>query len=292
MESNNGVRLSLHSVGSLFSESWKLYKERWSVLVEIVLLPVLVIVLGYIFIGFGLGPAFLALGGMVVFAGYIIFMFSMAPLIYSIQHATGMDESYRATVKLFWPLVWVSILSALAVIGGFVMLLIPGIWLAVAFSVGIYVFVVEQRRGIDALRASKDYIKGYWWAVLGRTILLGILVVVATAIIEAPFGWIGGKVAGSIASLFISLFFVPFSTIYHYKIFSNLRDLKPDLAAKQTREGTGFIKASAIVGLVAPVLILLAGVAFLGGAVVYLLSHPDRYAPPPAMLYNTQGPAQ
>ena len=50
-----------------------------------------------------------------------------------------------------------------------VMLIIPGIWLAFALVLRPYTLVLEKRKGIDALRQSKDYIKGYWWAVLGRT---------------------------------------------------------------------------------------------------------------------------
>jgi hypothetical protein len=168
------------------------------------------------------------------------------------------------------------------------MLVIPGIWLAIALSLMAYVFVIEHRRGLDALRQSKDYIKGYWWAILGRVILLGLLFVAAEIIIDFPVALIAGKTAGSIVSMALILFFTPFSAIYHYVIFENLRVLKPELANAQTEKGKGFLKASAIVGLVAPALIILLAIIFAAAGVFGILRHADHNVPPPG--YGMQNP--
>jgi hypothetical protein len=282
------ARLSLRSISSLFSDSWKLYKERWQVLVEIVLLPTLVILLGYVL--FYLGLPFSILGGLIVFIGYIIFIFSMLPVIFSLHHAAGADASYKATLGWFWPFVWVTILEILAVMGGFIMLIIPGIWLAVALMLMMYVFVIEHRRGVDALRQSKDYIKGYWWAVLGRVLLLGLIFLAATIIIEIPVTIIAGNAARVLVTMALTLFFVPFSVIYHYIIFENLRALKPELAEAQTKKGTGFIKTSAIVGIVIPILAVCALVIALGFGVFHAMRYMNRYAPSPG--YGVQGSVQ
>jgi hypothetical protein len=281
------ARLSLHSIGSLFSDSWKLYKERWQVLVEIVLLPTLVVVLGYVLLY--LGSPFSILGGLIVFIGYIIFVFSMLPLIFSLHHTAGVDASYKATIGWFWPFVWVTILEILAVMGGSIMLIIPGIWLAIALMLVTYVFVIEHRRGVDALRQSKDYIKGYWWAILGRVLLLGLIFLAATIIIEIPVMIIAGNAARVLVTMALTLFFVPFSAIYHYVIFENLRALKPELAGAQTKKGTAFIKTSAIVGIVVPVLAVCALVIALGLGTFHNFRHADRYTPPPG--YGMQGPS-
>ena len=282
MDKNNttgGARLSLRSIGSLFCDMWKMYKERWSVLMEIVLLPVLVTMLGYVLVG--LGFPFSTIGSIVVFIGAIIFIFSVLPVIFSIHTTAGVDASYRATVRWFWPFVWITILEILAVLGGSIMLIVPGIWLAFAFSLMAYVFVIEHRRGIDALRQSKEYIKGYWWAVTGRVLLLGLVYLAAMFILEFPATLLGGRIAGDIMSMVLILFFVPFSAIYHYIIFENLRQLKPELAGAQTQKGRGFIKASAIVGIVVPVLIIIALIVAIGVGIFHTLGRVDRNAPPP-----------
>lgn len=281
--------MRLHSIDSLFRGTWKLYGERWAVLVEIVLLPALVTILGVVLVG--LGSPFSTFGSLALFAGWVLFVFSSLPLVFSIQNGSGVDASYRATIGWFWSFVWLAILEILAVMGGMFMLIIPGIWLAIALSLMVYVFVIERRRGLDALRQSKDYMKGYWWAVAGRSILLGLLFIGATIVIEFPVALFFGKSAGSLASMVLVLFFMPYSAIYHYNIFTNLRELKPELGGAQTKDGTGFIKASAIVGLVAPILLIIATVMLIGFGIFHAASHMNSYAPVP-IEYGGQIPPQ
>jgi hypothetical protein len=214
----------------------------------------------------------------------------MLPVIFSLHHRAGVDASYKATLGWFWPFVWVTILEILAVLGGSMMLIIPGIWLAIVLSLMAYVFVIEHRRGVDALRQSKDYIKGYWWAVLGRVLLLGLMFLAATFIIEIPIMIIAGNAARVLVTMLLTLFFIPFSVIYHYVIFENLRELKPELAEVQTKKGTGFIKTSAIVGIVVPVLAVCALIIAIGFGLFYNMRHIDRSASPPG--YGMQEPLQ
>lgn len=266
-QSNKGAKMSMHSVGSLWSDTWKQYLRQFPVLAEILLLPTLVMVFGYVLLGLGV-PLCAALGALVAFIGMIALVYSVLPLIYAIHHGTDVDTSYKATLPWFWPFIWVTILEVLAVMGGFVMLVIPGIWLMFALGLMRYVFVVEHRHGMDALRQSKEYIKGYWWAFVGRTILVGIATVAVIFLFDIPFALLAGRTAGSIVSLLISIVVGPFSAIYLYLIYQNLRALKPEVvAAERTKAGTGFLKASAVVGavvFVCMVLLMLLAVAVRG----------------------------
>jgi hypothetical protein len=293
MDTKEAPKIALGSIGSLFGETWKLYKERWSVLVEIVLLPTLVVMLGTVIIGLDLGSLFRVIGALIIFIGWIIFVYCVLPVIYSIHNTTGVDASYKATIGGFWPYVWVVILELLAVMGASVMLIIPGIWLGIALSFAGYVFVIEHRHGIDALRQSKDYIKGYWWAVLGRTLLLGIIYLAAVMIIRTLFVAMGGQVLGGLASALMVLFFVPFSAIYQYLIFKNLRELKPALAEAHMKEGMGFIKTSAVVGIVALILLVILAVLLAGLGVFYMMRHANlQYSPSPGYTVQVSPPQQ
>lgn len=267
MEENaKGAKMSLNSISSLFSDAWKLYQKQFSVLAEIILLPLLIAVLGYIL--FALGAPFSILGGVVIFVAYVIFAYSALPLIFSIHHDAGVDASYKATLPLFWALVWIVIVEVMATIGGFVMLIIPGIWLSFAFSFVLYILVIEKRRGIDALRQSKDYIKGYWWAFFGRAILLSVIFWIIFLFVHIPFVIIGGVYGQVLAQLILSIFIIPFSMIYNYLIYKNLRELKPELIDKKATSGTQFIKTAAVVGVIGFVFII-ATVAILFALMAY-----------------------
>jgi len=213
----------------------------------------------------------------------------MLPLVFSLHHTAGVDESYKATIGWFWPFVWITILETLAVMGGFIMLIVPGIWLGVALMFMTYVFVIERRRGVDALRQSKDYLKGYWWAIVGRVLLLGLMLLAAAIIIEIPVTIITGNAARVLVTMVLTLFFVPFSVIYHYIIFKNLRELKPELADAQTTKGTAFIKTSAIVGFAVPLVMVCALIIALGFGMFHNIKYSDRFAAPAG--YGTQYPS-
>lgn len=286
-------KIALRSISSLFNDAWNLYKERWSVLLEIVLLPALVVILGSVILVIDLGTLFRVFGGVVIIVGWIAFVYSVLPVIYSVHHGTGVDASYKATIGWLWSYVWVAILQILAFVGASFMLIIPGIWMGIALALTSYAFVIEGRRGIDALRQSKDYIKGYWWAVLGRTLLLSLVYIVASIIVRIPITIVAGPVAGAFVSALLVVFFVPFSAIYSYMIFQNLRTLKPALAEAQTKEGTGFIKTSAIVGIAAPILLIILGIVLAVAGVFSMIGHTNfHYVPQSGGYYGQMPPIQ
>lgn len=284
MDKTEAPKVALDPIVSLFGGAWRLYKERWPVLVEILLLPTLIMILGAVLIMLDLGGLFRALGGLIVFLGWVVCAYSILPVVYSIHNRTGVDASYKATIGWFWPYMWMVILQMLALVGASVMLVIPGIWLDIALGFVVYAFVIERRRGIDALRQSKNYVKGYWWAVLGKILLLAVIYIAAIIILQM-LALAGGKVLSGLASAVLVLFFVPFAMTYTYLIFQNLRALKPGLAEAQMKEGTGFIKASAIVGIVVPVLFVILGIVFAAAGAFYMMGHANlHYIPPPGYV--------
>ncbi len=86
-------------------------------------------------------------------------------------------------------LLWVSILAALAIAIGLLLLVIPGIYLLVALSIAVPVLLVEDRRGTKALGRSRELIKGEWWTAFG-VVAVGVLIVpgIINAVINAIFG--------------------------------------------------------------------------------------------------------
>lgn len=104
--------------------------------------------------------------------------------------------SKRFQIGVFLSFLLISILSGLAVAGGALALIIPGIWMSVAFAFSTYTLLDEGRRGRQALARSAQLVKGRWWSVVDRLILPGLLVLVVSiltsSIIESIIGLIAG----------------------------------------------------------------------------------------------------
>jgi hypothetical protein len=97
----------------------------------------------------------------------------------------SVGESFSFAAVRLLALVWLSILAALLVAIGFVLFVLPGIYLLVAFAVAVPVLMIEGRRGLAALGRSRRLISGRWWATLARLIAAWLLIALASVVIGA-----------------------------------------------------------------------------------------------------------
>jgi len=81
-------------------------------------------------------------------------------------------------------LLWLGILMMVGIGIGFVLLVIPGIWLLVAWAVAVPALMVEGARGTKAIGRSFGLTRQHWWRTLGA-LLVGFIFI---ALIEFLLG--------------------------------------------------------------------------------------------------------
>jgi hypothetical protein len=90
----------------------------------------------------------------------------------------------------------VSIMSGLLIMFGLVLLVIPGILIAVWTAVATPVAAIEGVRNSDALKRSRDLTRGRFWHVLGTSLLAWVIVIViafgAAIVLGIVLGLVGG----------------------------------------------------------------------------------------------------
>ncbi|HRH23553.1 MAG TPA: hypothetical protein PK295_02905 [Candidatus Magasanikbacteria bacterium] len=91
----------------------------------------------------------------------------------------------KKTRSLIVPAFGLTILVGLIVLGGFILLIIPGIIFSVWFVFTLQARVLDQKKGTNALSASKSLVAGNWWGVFGRIVLATIIVTVCMRIFES-----------------------------------------------------------------------------------------------------------
>jgi hypothetical protein len=239
----------LNPIGSLLGDTWKLYKENFPVLTGIILIPVFIQSLVNVVSIPGFGNLIGSVSITVLM--WVLFVTSSAAVIIRIHEQTGFIESYRRSVKLSLYLILLVILNFLAVVGGFVVLIVPGVLISVWLTFSIYAMVIERKRGFNALAQSREYVRGYWWDVFARVIILSVLF----SIIFLPLNILAviflGTIAKTLVFSLLSLVVIPFFICYTYGIYINLVRLKPNLATDQVVSGKGFLVTSVIIGLIA-----------------------------------------
>jgi hypothetical protein len=178
----------LISPGQLIADGWRLFARNFKPLFKIsawfMVGPVVMVITTLLI-------PFLPVTGMVLyFAAFIAnIILSVWTTIRLIQFLLAQNRgkvlestASKVALGLFWAFVWIGIARFWATLGGFFLLVLPAFWLAVLFSFAEYHLVEDGKRGLQALAASADLVKGRWWGVFGRKLLLIVIVFVAVLV--------------------------------------------------------------------------------------------------------------
>jgi hypothetical protein len=108
----------------------------------------------------------------------------------------ALGEAVRAALPVFFPAAFVVVLFSIGVGLGFVILVVPGVYLAVRWYFGPQAVVADGLRGADALRRSSEIVAGKWWSTFGRLIVISLVGLVVGLVVGGLLGAIG-QAAGS-----------------------------------------------------------------------------------------------
>ncbi|HMJ35760.1 MAG TPA: hypothetical protein VK501_17785 [Baekduia sp.] len=158
-------------------------------------------------------------------------------------------DSLRFAARRLGATLWLTILLVVGLVCALFALVVPAIWLAIAWSVAIPALLVEGRGGAAALKRSFALVKDRWWSTLGRLAVAYILVTVVTGILTVvllvPAVWavdstsFGALVLEHLANFAVSLVTTPFLAAVITLVYFDLRVRKEgfDLALLAERMG-------------------------------------------------------
>jgi len=96
-----------------------------------------------------------------------------------VQHLAGRRVGIGAMLsqggRRVWPLTAAILLVMLAILGGYILLIVPGIMIAIATSVALPAVAVEGLGATAAFRRSLELTRGYRWSIFGGLFLVGLV---------------------------------------------------------------------------------------------------------------------
>jgi hypothetical protein len=158
-------------------------------------------------------------------------------------------RSLRFAVRRFWALLGLAIVGGLLILLGFLALVIPGIWLAVAYSVAVPALLLERAGPIQSLRRSFRLVRKRWWPTAGALLVGYVLTAIVGGIVQAVVLFLpallaeGNTLAGAFGSVVGStlglLITTPYSAAVVTLVYFDLRVRKEGLDLQLIAEGTG-----------------------------------------------------
>jgi hypothetical protein len=79
-----------------------------------------------------------------------------------------------------------SILVLLAILLGFVFLIIPGIYFAVCYQLYLMVIIREKSSATDAMNRSHNLVRGKWWSTFGLVMIMSIIAGIISIVFQFP----------------------------------------------------------------------------------------------------------
>jgi hypothetical protein len=235
-------------IGEILSTALQLYRRHWRTLLTIAAVVVVPITLLHYLLGdlvrtqgestrngvvetatWSVGIA----GLVAALAGILMYLVLTGAITRAVAaEVAGQDpsveQSYRFGFHRLGSVLLVSVLVGLAILGGLILFIIPGIYIGVRLAVSVETLVVEGRRGTEAMGRSWGLVGGHWWHAFGTLVVAGLLTGIVNAVITAPFGNTGWFVQGLVAAV-ATVVTLPYGALVGVLLYLDLRSRKEGL---------------------------------------------------------------
>jgi hypothetical protein len=234
--------------GRVFERIFKIYGEQFTMLLPAALvLFIPVAILNGLVLASGGGLALLLSSAIAVIATYW-YQGMVVEAVRDIldgrrDHSVG--SLLSSATPFIVPLLGAGILAGIGIALGFLLLIVPGLFLLTIWAVIVPAIVIERTGMLQAFGRSRELVRGSGWQVFGVIVVLFLLQLVVGGILNAIVGGASDdSFAGyAIADLIVRVLVVPLSAIAATVMFVELRRVKgeplaEDVASTATATGT------------------------------------------------------
>jgi hypothetical protein len=176
--------------------------------------------------GFGRWMGMIGLGGLV---GTLFRYFLQATLVRATiedlsDRRPNFADCLRTGLEMVLPVIGIAIVTGLGIILGFFLLIVPGIMLAIAWSVAVPAKVAERIGVFESLSRSRALTKGHRWKIFWLLVLTSILIGMGQGALVGAFtafgaavgavaAAIGAAIAGAIMATLVATMYVELRTL-------------------------------------------------------------------------------
>lgn len=274
---SNALENQLPKASDLFMSSLAFAKNRFGLALALAAPFSLILIVGYISNTFSqvqldMVSTLIGLVSLIALVSYLLVLGASLYIVANGQERpVHFSEAFTWVKQNVWGLLWIYILTALVVYGGFLLFIIPGIIISFLVYFSQYVYVKEGIHGLDALLRSRDLVKGKWWDVAGLLILIGLMFLATFLILGGVIGLISGLIGDSPTTEF--LFALIFQLIsagvtlmgmhIGMEVYKSLASARPMIPGTPPATDKWKYRLLAASGIIFPLIVLALLVAFL-----------------------------
>lgn len=202
--------------GEIIAQTWRVYRAHWRYLVAVaalVFVPLGIAVLALRLLGW---PGLLVSTAMTLAAVFLVqgtLVYGVQALVEQRRRPPSIALTFRESRRWFAPLALASILAALSVVAGLLLLIVPGLVLLTWWVVLSPVVVIERRPVLNSFRRARALVLGRGWPVFGVAVLTMVIQLafsLALGLATTPLGsqsadFIGVAVGNTLSAPFVAV---------------------------------------------------------------------------------------
>jgi len=132
-------------------------------------------------------------------------------------------DLFKSVAPVALPLFLLSIVVGVCVTIGFILVIVPGLFLLTIWAVSAPAVVLERRGVLDALGRSRELVRGNGWNVFGVIVIVFVLGI-GVGLIAGAIGELGGHGIAVLAQWAANVLVAPIAALTTSVLFFTLRD--------------------------------------------------------------------
>jgi hypothetical protein len=215
----------MNPLSGVLGEAWRMYRAHAAhfITIAVGIYLVAAVLEGLLYLG---GSVVGSIAGALVsiVAAFLV----QAALVKAAQDVRDgrVDLSVGDTIKAAWPSIGavagVSILAALAIVVGLILLIVPGLFLITIWAVIIPVIVIERVPALSSFGRSQGLVRGNGWNVFGVLVVTFLILIAGQLILALILTALPVALANAISTVITGALAAPFQALVVTTIYFRL----------------------------------------------------------------------
>jgi hypothetical protein len=217
--------------GEVIGSALQIYREQVSVLIPAAIVLFAIVAIARLILTGG-AAGLVSLVALVLGTFYQGMVVELVGDVQDGRLDSSVGQLFRSVAPIVLPLIGLSILLAIGVGIGFILIIVPGLFLLTIWSVAAPSLVIERKGVFAAFGRSRELVRGHGWQVFGVILVvigLSIVVGIIAAIVASSLGTVGVAVVQWVLDVLLA----PFTALIGAVLYFSLRRLHGEPATAE-----------------------------------------------------------
>ena len=215
----------MNPLSGVFGEAWELYKAHWRHFFSIALLVFVVLAALGILLTFLLGWFGVIISALITIAGTFWLQGALIQAVSDVRDGRAdlsVSQTFDAVSPKLGTIIVTGLLLGIAIAIGFLLLIVPGLFLITIWIAVIPAIVLENRGIGESFGRSRELVRGNGWNVFGVIVLTFLILIgvgIVVGLVLSPIEqWLASLIQQFVSTTIVTPFIATIWTLVYYRL--------------------------------------------------------------------------